>query len=145
MNRFGAGILAVALAAWGAAGCGAPSGRAADPDATVAAGRAVPGSASAPDTARADSTRTPARPPAPVPGIAANERQVAIEVGGMVCEACIVLVGRQLQAVPGVRTVSGDLASQTFQVTCEKGVADTSLTAAVRRAGSHYLGMVVEP
>jgi len=145
MNRFGVWVLAVGLAAWSAAGCGSPSGRAAGTAETAAAADGV-GSARAPaaDSGRVEAAPAPVRAPAPIPVLAANERLVAVEVGGMVCEACVVLVGRQLQAVPGVRTVSGDLASQTFQVACDRAVADTSLTAAVRRAGSHYLGMVVE-
>lgn len=91
--------------------------------------------------------------PAPVPAVAAVAQSdtsalpagthlVTVEVGGMVCDGCIELVGRELKAVPGVHRVAGSLEDQRFEVAVEPQVADTSLTTAVRRAGPQYLGMI---
>lgn len=70
-------------------------------------------------------------------------RQVTLEVGGMVCAACSVKVSRQLAALPGMRRVDLDLKRATVQLECDAALADTALTAAVRRAGPEYLGLVV--
>jgi copper chaperone CopZ len=70
-------------------------------------------------------------------------REVTLEVGGMVCQSCVEKVQRQLASVPGVRGVAVNLERQQARVECDAGVADTSLTAAVRRAGPDYLGFVV--
>ena len=73
----------------------------------------------------------------------APQRQVELEVGGMVCDDCVRKVSTQLRAVPGVTAVNVELAQQRAQVTCATSVADTALTAAVRRAGHDYLGLVL--
>lgn len=70
-------------------------------------------------------------------------RVVTLEVGGMVCEACSLKVTRALTAVPGMRSVALDLKGATVQLECDSTVADTALTAAVRRAGPGYLGLIV--
>jgi copper chaperone CopZ len=76
---------------------------------------------------------------APVPS-----RLVTLEVGGMVCAACVNKVQTQIAKVPGVSRVEVSLADQKARVLCAGDVADTALTAAVRRAGPEYLGLVVE-
>lgn len=70
-------------------------------------------------------------------------REVTLEVGGMVCEACVTKVRTQLAKVPGVRDVEVSLADQRATIVCDAGVADTSLTRAVRAAGSNYIGLVL--
>jgi Cu+-exporting ATPase len=70
-------------------------------------------------------------------------RMVSLEVGGMVCGSCVDKVQSQLAAVPGVRTVRVSLQDQRASVTCDRDVADSSLTAAVRRAGPDYVALVI--
>lgn len=68
---------------------------------------------------------------------------VVIEVGGMQCSACVEKVHRELAKVPGVKRVDVDLTAQRAVVRTTRPVADSSLTAAVRRAGPEYLGLVL--
>jgi copper chaperone CopZ len=68
---------------------------------------------------------------------------VTLEIGGMQCDVCVQKVRGQLAKLPGVTAVSVDLATQRAVVTCASPVADTALTAAVRRAGPEYLGLVL--
>jgi copper chaperone CopZ len=82
-------------------------------------------------------------PPAPI--AATRSRLVTVEIGGMTCAGCVDKIQRSVAAVPGVRRVEVSLASQRAEVLCDGGVADTALTAAVRRAGPQYLGLVLAP
>ncbi len=75
--------------------------------------------------------------PAPAAGV------VVLEVGGMQCSSCVEKVHRELSKVPGVRKVDVDLTAQRAVVRTSGPVADSTLTAAVRRAGPEYLGLVV--
>ena len=68
---------------------------------------------------------------------------VRLEVGGMTCADCAQKIERQLKAVPGVCTAEVSLESHGATVACESVVADSSLIAAVRRAGPEYLGLIV--
>jgi copper chaperone len=77
------------------------------------------------------------RRPAPAAAV------VVLEVGGMQCSACVEKVHRELAKVPGVKRVDVDLAAQRAVVRTTRPVADSSLTAAVRRAGPEYLGLVL--
>lgn len=89
-------------------------------------------------------TPTAARAGEPIPaGSVGPARMVSLEVGGMVCAACSIKVTRALSAVPGMRRVALDLKGATVQLECDSTVADTALTAAVRRAGPEYLGLIV--
>ncbi len=74
---------------------------------------------------------------------AATARLVSVEVGGMTCAACVDTIQRSLAHVPGVRRVEVSLAKRRADVLCDAAVADTALTAAVRRAGPQYLGLVL--
>lgn len=69
---------------------------------------------------------------------------VTLEVGGMTCAGCVDKIEKQLSSTPGVATVTPRPAEQRFIVVVASSVDDTTLTAAVRRAGHGYLGMVVE-
>ncbi len=75
--------------------------------------------------------------PAPAAGV------VVLEVGGMQCSDCVSKVHRELAKVPGVKQVDVDLAAQRAVVRTTRPVADSTLTAAVRRAGPEYLGLVL--
>jgi copper chaperone CopZ len=77
------------------------------------------------------------------PASAGPSRAVTIEIGGMVCAACAEKIQHQLAAVEGVQRVEVDLARRRADVLCEGSVADTTLTAAVRRAGPEYLGLIL--
>lgn len=101
--------------------------------------------------ARAQSNATSAEPHSSTaagataePAVATGpSRVVTLEVGGMVCEACSLKVTNSLAAVPGMRKVDLDLKGNKVEVECDATVADTALTAAVRRAGPAYLGLIV--
>lgn len=77
------------------------------------------------------------RRPAPAAGV------VVLEVGGMQCTSCVEKVHRELAKVPGVKEVDVDLAAQRAVVHTSHAIADSTLTAAVRRAGPEYLGLVL--
>src|SRR5439155_5645785 len=75
--------------------------------------------------------------------VQSTTRLVTVEVGGMVCEGCVAKVRHELSAVPGVERVEVSLSRQRAEVLCGASVADSTLTAAVRRAGPEYLGLIV--
>ena len=68
---------------------------------------------------------------------------ITLEIGGMTCQGCVARVQRQLASVPGVHRVDVSLSDQRARVLADPAVADTALTRAVRRAGSEYLGIVL--
>ena len=79
----------------------------------------------------------------PAPVSASNARVVTLEVGGMICGDCVEKIHRELSKVPGVSSAEVSLTGQRAVVTCDASVSDTTLTAAVRRAGPGYLGLIV--
>ena len=79
------------------------------------------------------------------PGRSGHTRVVTLEVGGMICADCTTRIHDSLAAVPGVRHVDVTLRGQRATVECAASVGDTTLTAAVGRAGPGLLGLVVRP
>jgi len=77
-------------------------------------------------------------------GHSAPTRVVTLEIGGMVCSGCVAKISRQLSITNGVRSADVSLDQQRATVVCDESVADTALTAAVRRAGPEYLGLVLK-
>ena len=71
-----------------------------------------------------------------------DDRIVTLEVGGMTCKTCAGAVKGQLAQVAGVSAVDVRVTEGRAYVVCEPGVADTSLTAAVRRAGGGFVASV---
>ena len=71
-----------------------------------------------------------------------DERIVTLEVGGMTCKACAGAVKTQLAAVPGVSAADVRVTERRAYVVCDPAVADTALTAAVRRAGGGFAASV---
>jgi P-type Cu+ transporter len=68
-----------------------------------------------------------------------DTKQVAtkqLQIDGMHCASCVAAVEKSLKTVPGVKTASVNLATESAQVTYEDGsVAVDDLSAAVDRAG----------
>ena len=73
----------------------------------------------------------------------AEQRIVTLEVGGMTCRGCAATVQAKLASVPGVAAADVRFPERRAYVVCERGVADTSLTGAVGRAGPGFLAAVV--
>lgn len=71
-----------------------------------------------------------------------NDRIVTLEVGGMTCEGCAGAIKGQLAGVSGVSAVDVRVTERRAYVVCEPNVADTTLTAAVRRAGGGFAASV---
>ncbi|MGW6454925.1 heavy-metal-associated domain-containing protein [Streptomyces sp. NPDC055078] len=71
--------------------------------------------------------------------------EVVLEVEGMHCTSCGLLIDHELEAIPGVRSARTDLRSGRSTVRFEEGAAvDTSaLVAAVRQAGEYEARQVV--
>src|SRR5262245_39116291 len=69
----------------------------------------------------------------------AGQRVVALEVGGMTCAGCAAKVSGELWRVAGVSAVDVRLRQQRAFVVCDRAVTDTSLVAAVHRAGPGFL------
>ena len=68
----------------------------------------------------------------------ADARVVTLEVGGMHCSGCEKALSRELEAVPGVASVAVRLADQRAVVVCDRAVADSTLVAAIHRAGPGF-------
>lgn len=58
-----------------------------------------------------------------------------LNVDGMMCMHCKASVEKVLGAVPGVTAVVVDLEAKTAVVTCDAGVLDADLVAAVEKKG----------
>jgi copper chaperone CopZ len=67
-----------------------------------------------------------------------NSRVVTLEVGGMSCSGCAKAVKGQLAGLPGVEAVDVQLGQRRAYVVCDPAVAETSLVAAVHRAGPGF-------
>jgi copper chaperone CopZ len=72
----------------------------------------------------------------------ADQRVVSLDVGGMTCVACVAAVQGSLEQVRGVSTVDVRLREHRAFIVCDRGVPDSSLTAAVHRAGPGFLAAV---
>jgi copper chaperone CopZ len=72
----------------------------------------------------------------------ADQRAVTLEVGGMTCSGCAAEIEASLAAVPGVSTVAVRLQQERAYLLCDRAVADTTLIAAVERAGPGFLATV---
>ena len=58
-----------------------------------------------------------------------------LHVEGMMCMHCKASVEKVLSAVPGVTAVAVDLEAKSAVVTCDAGVMDAALIAAVEKKG----------
>ena len=72
----------------------------------------------------------------------ANERVVTLEVAGMTCAGCAKSVQSGLAGVAGVSTATVRFPRRRAYVVCDRGVADTTLVAAVQRAGLGFSAVV---
>jgi copper chaperone CopZ len=72
----------------------------------------------------------------------ADQRIVALEVGGMTCAGCAAKVKVDLVAIPGVSSAEVRLAQHRAYVVCDKTVPDSALTGAVGRAGPGFLAAI---
>ncbi len=72
----------------------------------------------------------------------ADQRVVSLDVGGMTCVACVAAVQGSLEQVRGVSAVDVRLAQHHAFVVCDRNVPDSTLTAAVHRAGPGFLAAV---
>ena len=72
----------------------------------------------------------------------ADSKVVTLDVGGMTCQGCASAVLAQLNSVDGVSVADVRLREKRAYVVCGKGVADSTLTAAVERAGPGFLASV---
>jgi copper chaperone CopZ len=73
----------------------------------------------------------------------ADQRIVTLEVGGMTCGGCAATVQDRLTSLPGVSDAQVHYRQRRAYVVCDPGVADTSITAAIERAGPGFLAAVV--
>ena len=72
----------------------------------------------------------------------ANERIVTLEVGGMTCAGCASSVQARLAGIAGVSTAAVRYPQRRAYVVCGREVADTTLVAAVVRAGPRFSAAV---
>jgi Cu+-exporting ATPase len=61
--------------------------------------------------------------------------ELKLQVTGMTCASCVMRVEKALEAVPGVREASINLATEQASVNADASVTAASLAAAVRKAG----------
>jgi copper chaperone CopZ len=62
-------------------------------------------------------------------------RTATYAVEGMVCDHCVAAVRAELERIPGVTRVRGDLAAGTVTVTSEQALDGEVVRAAVEEAG----------
>jgi copper chaperone CopZ len=68
----------------------------------------------------------------------AGERIVTLEVAGMTCAGCAATLQARLAALDGVSTAVVRYRQRRAYVVCAPGVADTTLIAAIARAGPGF-------
>ncbi len=68
----------------------------------------------------------------------AEARIATLDIGGMHCSGCVAGVRRELETVPGVSAVDVRLEQGRAIVVCDRAVADSTLIAAVGRAGPGF-------
>jgi len=76
------------------------------------------------------------------PEARSGQRIVTLDVGGMTCAGCAAKIQGELAALPGVSEVAVRLPQRRAYVVCAPTVADTTITAAVSRAGPGFLAAV---
>jgi len=74
----------------------------------------------------------------------AQQRVVSLDVGGMTCKNCANAVKGSLARVDGVSEVQIRFAERKAIVVCDEAVADSTLAAAVHRAGPGFYALGVE-
>jgi len=94
------------------------------------------------DRARAPAESRSTHPRALV-AMPAGARRVTLAVSGMYCPRCATRIGLALDVVPGVLSAEIDAGRRRAHVVCDASAADTSLTAAVARAGPGYSAIVL--
>lgn len=72
----------------------------------------------------------------------AGERIVTLEVAGMTCAGCASSLQSRLAGIAGVSTAAVRYQQRRAYVVCGRGVADTTLVAAVARAGPGFSAAV---
>ena len=72
----------------------------------------------------------------------ADERIVTLEVAGMTCAGCASTVQARLAGIAGVSTATVRYPQRRAYVVCGSGVADTTLIAAIARAGPGFSAAV---
>lgn len=72
-----------------------------------------------------------------------EQRIVTLEVNGMTCPACEASIRAELEGTPGVATCEVRRGQRRAYVVVNAKTADSSLVAAVRRAGSGFWAQVV--
>ena len=70
--------------------------------------------------------------------------ELRLLIEGMSCASCVSRVEKALSDVPGVRSVSVNLASNRAELALDKGTAASELVAAVNKAGYQCLTEHVE-
>jgi copper chaperone CopZ len=83
--------------------------------------------------------------PGPARAARGGEKVVTLEVGGMTCGGCAAKVQAEIASLPGVSRVAVRLEQNRAHVVCDAAVADTSILAAVHRAGPGFLATVATP
>jgi copper chaperone CopZ len=72
----------------------------------------------------------------------ADERIVTLEVAGMTCSGCASTVQARLAGIAGVSTAAVRYRQRRAYVVCGPAVADTTLVAAVAKAGPGFSAAV---
>lgn len=72
-----------------------------------------------------------------------GQRIVTLEVNGMTCAACEASIRAELETTGGVKTCEVRRGQKRAYVVVDAGTADSSLVAAVRRAGKGFWAQVV--
>ena len=72
----------------------------------------------------------------------ADERIVTLEVAGMTCAGCASSLQARLAGIAGVSTAAVRFQQRRAYVVCGRAVADTTLVAAVARAGPGFSAAV---
>src|SRR5436309_1313530 len=80
--------------------------------------------------------------PSEAVGGRSDMRVVTLEVAGMTCDVCAASIRTRLSQVPGVGAADVRYREHRAYVVCARTVADSTLTAAVHRAGPGFLAAI---
>lgn len=72
-----------------------------------------------------------------------SQRIVTLAVNGMTCQACEASIRAELESTPGVATCEVRRGQQRAYVVVDAATPDSTLVAAVRRAGGGFWAQVV--
>ncbi len=78
-------------------------------------------------------------------GVAKEEKEVTVKIGGMHCASCVMAIETALKELPGVKEASVNLATETARIVYDPGVTSLEdIKKAIEEVGYEFVGVVGE-